>query len=156
MLACWVHFFPSVHSQKPLFKMHLTHHTSNQSLRLSSLLSTGYCGEFIFVFTDRCRVYFSTCLIFVELLQMSLQTISMFEQELQICGEFSESHLIDKTYCPGSRVSGTATRSLNTQSASSMPPMSRSITVHCDPVGVVYLCAFLSVHIASSNSESSL
>ena len=62
----------------------------------------------------------------------------MLAQALQIWGVFWQSHLKERTYSPGSRDSGTSTRSPNTHLS---PSFFRGglITVHWDPSGVVYL-----------------
>ena len=61
----------------------------------------------------------------------------MLAHEFQTCGVCWESHRNDKTYSPGSRVSGTSTKSLNAHWSIAWDFLGRFTFAHSDPSGVV-------------------
>ena len=63
--------------------------------------------------------------------------IWMLEQEFQTWGLCWQSQRNDKTYSPGSRDSGTSTKSLNAHSSSLSGFLGRFTFAHSDPLGVV-------------------
>ena len=75
----------------------------------------------------------------------------MFAHEDQTWGDLKESHLKDKIYCPGSRLSGTSTKSLIAHSCGFFGFFQRLTLAHSEPGGVVPIVVVLmgyAVHLS--------